>query len=151
VLVPVIPIKLDELVSLAEPRKQQLYSMIRERYKCNVMKMQPTASSSIVHQQWSIISEGFLRALALMDHKDDDLDAAVNAFTFIDADMVQRPSKKHTRRCHVRRLKAEPAVKDVAKGTINARDYISAALNKLASQRKALLLREKRGNAPAVT
>ena len=51
----------------------------------------------------------------------------------------------------MRRIKAEPEVKDVAKGSINARDYIGAALNKLASQCKALLLRVKRGNAPAAS
>ena len=93
----------------------------------------------------------YLRAWSPFDHKEDDLDTAVNAFTYLDADMSQRPTKKYTRRCHMRRIKAEPAVKDVEKGSINAREYIGAALKKLASQCKALLLRVKRGNAPAAS
>ena len=41
----------------------------------------------------------------------------------------------------MRKIKSEPAVKDAARGAINARSYTGAAQNKLASQCKALLLR----------
>jgi len=130
VLVPILPINIDELVILTQPRKQLLYSKIRDRYMVNVTKMQQTNDPNIAHEQWSIVAENFLRAWALLDDKDDDLDTAVNALTYMDADLAQRPTKKYTRRGQMRRIKAEPAVKDVSKGTINARDYVGAALNK---------------------
>jgi len=147
--VPILPINIDELVILTQTRKQLLYSKIRDRYMFNVTKMQQTNNPNIAHEQWSIVAENFLRAWAL-DDKDDDLDTAVNALTYMDADLAQRPTKKYTRRGQMRRTQAEPAVKDVSKGTINARDYVGAALNKLASQCKALMLRLKRGSAPDV-
>ena len=83
----------------------------------------------------------------MMQDKNEDLDTLVNAFTYIDTEVQMGKTQKYSRRGHMQRIKAQPAAKDVSRGSINARDYIGAALNKLSSQCKALLLRITRGTS----
>ena len=141
ILAPAIPIDLESLVALSPIQKQQLYCKIRERYNYNWTRMCETDSSNIAHEQWSLLAENFLRAWAMMQDKNEDLDTLVNAFTYIDAETQNEASRKYSRRGHMQRIKTQAAVKDVSRGSLNARDYIGSALNKLASQCKALILR----------
>jgi hypothetical protein len=147
ILTPAIPINLETLVALSPDRKQQLYCKIRERYNCHWIRMCETDSPNIAHEQWSLLAENFLRAWAMMQDKNEDLDTLVNAFTYSDTEVQMGKTQKYSRRGHMQRIKAQPAVKDVSRGSINARDYIGAALNKLSSQCKALLLRITRGTS----
>jgi len=115
--------------------------LIRDRYKCHLTRLQQTQSSDVAHEQWSLLAENYLRAWSMLSDKDEDLDTIVNAFTYLDIDTNANTKQKYTRRGHMRKIKSEPAVKDAARGAINARSYTGAAQNKLASQCKALLLR----------
>jgi|AntRauTorckE5430_2_1112549.scaffolds.fasta_scaffold45084_2 hypothetical protein len=49
----------------------------------------------------------------------------------------------------MQKIKAQPAVRDATRGSINARDFLGAALNKPASQSKALLLRLNKNQKPS--
>jgi len=144
ILTPAIPINLEALVLLSPARKQQLYCKIRERYKCHWTRLCETDSPNVAHEQWSLLAENFLRAWAMMNDKNEDLDTLVNAFTYVDTEVQMGKTQKYSRRGHMQRIKEQPAVKDVSRGSISARDYLGAALNKLSSQCKALMHRMSR-------